>query len=93
MEFLLNRYLRFRYLVGISLLVFISACSKITAPEFRSIDDLQVNTRDSIISISGQGRFYNPNKSKLLLKSTDITVSFNDQPFTRIKKDFNISPH
>lgn len=91
MENLLKGFLRLRFLLIIFVLVFISACSKIDPPEFRSIDDLQVNTVDSIISISGQGRFFNPNKSKLLLKSADIAVSVNDRQFTRIKKDFNLT--
>ena len=91
MDVLLTRFLSLRYPVVIFLLIFITACSRIDAPEFRSIDDLQVNTRDSIISISGQGRFFNPNKSRLLLKSADIVVSVNDQQFTRIKKDFNLT--
>lgn len=91
LEIILNRRVGMRFPAVILLILLFTACSKVDAPVLRSIDSLNVDTGDSLISISGQGRFYNPNKSKMLLKSADIAVSVNDQQFTRIKKDFNLT--
>jgi LEA14-like dessication related protein len=90
LEIILNFLPRFKCLALLFMIFSIGACSKIGAPEFKSIDDLRVDSDDTIISIIGQGRFYNPNKYRMLLKSADISVSINDQSFTHIKNDFNL---
>ena len=71
--------------------IILGACSKIQAPVFKTVTDLTVNTKDSIISVDGNGVFYNPNKSRIFLKSADIQVFINDQYFTAISRDFNLA--
>lgn len=74
----------------ILVILLLSSCSGIQAPEFKSISDLSVNTEGDSISINGKGLFFNPNKSKILLRNADIEVFINDQSFTKINKDFNL---
>ncbi len=75
----------------IFLLLIFNACSKIQAPEFKNITDLSVDTIDTLITITGNGLFYNPNKSKIVLRSADIDVFINDQLFTRINNEYNLT--
>ncbi len=71
------------------ILVFLSGCSKIQPPVFKSISDVNVNVHNNLISINGNGLFFNPNKSRIFLKSAKIEVFLNDQSFTEIDRDYN----
>lgn len=73
-------YIMFKYLLTIALLVFISACSKPSPPEYLGFRDLQFSKMSMNESeLTTKLAFYNPNPFTMQLKSADISVYLNDK--------------
>ena len=66
------------------------SCSVISAPEFKSIDDLSLTNRNDSLRIRGNALFYNPNKRKIFLKEADIDVRINDNFAGSIENKYNL---
>ncbi len=73
------------------LVLFISGCNKPKAPEFKYIEDIEIETLDGgKVNLKGTAVFYNPNKMKLTLLNGEIAVSIDGNYISTIQQDYNI---
>jgi LEA14-like dessication related protein len=79
-----------RIIVVILILSILGSCSNVKAPEFKSIKDLVADANGKVITVKGMGLFYNPNTTKMVLKSANIEVFMNEQSITRINRKFDL---
>ncbi len=79
-----------RNVIIFSGLVLLISCTKLQCPEFKTISGFTVTGSGDKVILKGTGVFYNPNKTKLMLKNADVSVYLNEQLITRIEEKFNM---
>ena len=67
------------------------SCKKLEAPEFESVENLEIKDRTSTsVTLAAEVNFYNPNSRKITLKHADIDVFLNDKLITSYTRDYNL---
>lgn len=80
-----------KFFTLLSVLFLLYGCSKPEAPEFKEVQNVNVNLKNfNSASISGDVLFYNPNNKKVTIKSADITVLFEENVVGSINKEFEL---
>lgn len=76
---------------GFTLLIITTSCNKPLAPEFKSIDPVEIEQlKKDLIIIKANADFYNPNKMKLTLIYGEIDVSIDGNYISTIKREYNM---
>lgn len=83
-----------RYIVNffiVAAFLMLQACSKPISPDFKEVSNISINVNNfSEATISGDALFYNPNKKKIVIKSAEIDIMFEEKLVGKIDKEFDL---
>ncbi len=71
---------RYSFFILVALLAGLSGCfGKLQEPEFIDVENIQLGNGGKLNSLSGDIRFYNPNRQNLALKSGNLDIYVEDR--------------
>jgi len=80
-----------KYILFLFLFVLISGCKRPQAPEFKYINDIELETQnDGKTILKGVAVFYNPNKMKLTLLDGEIEVTIDGNYISTIQEEYDM---